>query len=369
MQRIATGLAILTALVTAQYVFGQTLDRPVGLEVPWVVDSGEWKGTGSEAQSVWLEDVILPDAAWVRLYFSDVRLEGASLLRISSYLDGETQWLDAKSAKMWGNTSAYFNGNAVLIELVAAPNTSGNRVVLRAIAYEPVGVVPVEVELPGERGSPGQCGIVGSDDRYPRSTAGWVCRLMPVGCSASVYATNSSMIGAGHCVGPNQVAEFMVPASRPDCTLVHPPVADQFPVGSTISHSNGIGDDWSVMACGTNNLGQRPYDRYGQYRQIATVVAQRGNFSQVWGYGVDTTCTLSQTHQISPGYIDGRFVFANPARIFYTFTSDVRSGNSGSPLVVGGKIVGVVTHCSTTVNYGTAVDQPSFASHRALFDR
>ena len=78
-----------------------------------------------EGQSkVVYEDVITyPGMAWMRLYFGEVSLDRGSYVRVTSLRDGEQQKLDARTMDMWSNTSAYFNGDALRVELVAGPST------------------------------------------------------------------------------------------------------------------------------------------------------------------------------------------------------------------------------------------------------
>src|SRR5690606_32729640 len=115
----------------------------------------------------------------------------------------------------------------------------------------------------------GDCGICGPDDRV-LSEEDWAGRLVPVGCTASVYTEDSCVVSAGHCMQSNLVMEFRVPLSNPNCSLNHPPVDDQFPVVSYRSVTGGVGNDWAAIELGTNGLGEKPYDRYGQMRPLAT---------------------------------------------------------------------------------------------------
>ena len=73
----------------------------------------------------------------------------------------------------------------------------------------------------------------------------------------------------------------------------------------------------------------------------ATAPAVVGASTNIWGYGIDVTCTRSQTQQLSPGTITARLT------AYYTFNNDVRGGNSGSGyLNAAGEVIGIVTHCA-----------------------
>ena len=83
--------------------------------------------------------VSVDGAPWVRLHFDDVRMGGSAasgkrtVLRITSLEDGATQVLDSDGLRRWRHTSAYFNGDQVLVELLVSPDTGAARVVIDAV--------------------------------------------------------------------------------------------------------------------------------------------------------------------------------------------------------------------------------------------
>ena len=328
-----------------------TLDHPVGEYRSFRLDSGVLSNASDRSEVVYETRVELKGAAWLRLYFGDVVLEGFSYIRVTSLLDGDAQELDVDLLAMWDHTSAYFNGSAVDVELVAAPHTTRNRLVIERVAYE----------IGAADGDRYVCGICGSDDRTP-SSEDWAGRILPTGCSASVWTTDSCLVSAGHCMSSNNVIQFQVPASNSNCSLNHPPAADQFPVQDYLYSNNGIGADWAVMTCGTNSYGQRPYDRYGELRPIAASPTYVGAAISIWGYGVDNECTRSQAQQLSPGTVQAR------SSTHYEHNAETPGGNSGSAITRSGQIVGIVTHCGCyvggDVNYGTRADISAFVSAR-----
>ncbi len=335
-----------------------TLDWPTGEIIPYALDSGVISNVAAGSRAVFEGVVHVQDASWVRLYFGQVQLAAGSFVRMTSALDNEVQELDAAGLARWGNTSAYFNGDTVSVQLVAAARSAGNRLAITSVA-RPVDHTPAG---PQPLGDSGDCGICGSDDRVGSGEL-WACRLLPGGCTASVFNEASCLVSAGHCMGTNMVVQFNVPNSNQDCSLNSPPVADQFPIQSLDFINGGVGNDWSVLIPGFNNLGELPYERYGELRPIATSVPNPVVSATVWGYGVDNTCPRSQTQQTDTGSIVG----LNATTIEWTI--DIRSGNSGSSIIHNGEIVGIVTHCNidgcpALPNFGTRIDLASFAAAR-----
>ncbi|MDX2148276.1 MAG: hypothetical protein SFZ23_12210 [Planctomycetota bacterium] len=350
--RIVRALAVsmVVATLAGQAAAQQTLDNPVGRFFDMPLDSGMLDNPGDVEQVVFSAPVELEPAQWLRLYFAALELPQGSSIRMTSLRDGEVQTLDADAAQMWQNSSAYFNGNLVAVELVAGPRTVGNRLVLQRVAFDP------KIQ---DRGEPGECGICDVDDRQP-STDLASGRLMPAGCSASVYCESGSLTSAGHCGAEGGVIQFNVPPSNSNCGLVNPPVADQFPVTATTGVNQGVGADWRVIRTGINSQGQTVQQRYNSFRRFAGTAATTGSALQIFGYGIDRTCDRNQVQQLSPGVIGP--VGGNS----YEFNNDVRGGNSGSGMVVNNFLVGVVTHCSPQCgnNLGTRGDKADFRAAR-----
>jgi len=332
-----------------------TLQWPVGQFLDYSVDTGILDNPARDNSVVYDAVISVEGSNWLRLYFGKVELEPGSFIRVTSALDGEVQELDAAGLSMWSNTTAYFNGDTVYLEVIAGPQTTRNQVVLERVA----------VEFGVERGpcAPDDCGICGTDNRVQSSEL-WTGRLMPVGCTASVYNTQSCLVSAGHCVSGGQatVIQFNVPNSSSNCATVNPPVADQFPIVARQYYDGGIGNDWAVMRTGTNSLGQRPYDRYGAYRPMASSFAPVGAAVAVWGYGVDNNNpTWSQTQQTASGTVGARL------GSYYEHNVDVTYGNSGSALIrtSSSEIIGIVTHCSFSCeNIATRHDLSNFTNAR-----
>ncbi|MHC4218929.1 MAG: trypsin-like serine peptidase, partial [Planctomycetota bacterium] len=352
MRLLETAIA-LAALVSGVANAQSTLDRPVGRPAPYALDSGPVSNPGDFTAPMFAESVTVEGAVWLRLHFAPATaLKAGSFVRLTSALDDEVQQLHAGSLAEWGGTSAYFNGDTVMVELVAGPGTTGNRVTLDHVSLETAGLLPLE--------SAAACGICGPDDRVPSDEL-WTGRLLPAGCTASVFNQTSDLVSAGHCTDQGMVVQFAVPESGPDCTLNHPPVADQFPIIEFESLNAGVGNDWSVLVPGPNDSGQLPYTRYGQLRPIAGSLPGVGEPVAIWGYGLSESCVVSQTQQTSAGLTTG--VPGNA----YEFDVDLRGGNSGSALMPNDRIIAVVTHCGPDCpNLGTRVDHEGFAEAREV---
>lgn len=353
-KRMLVGCATAVALWFGPYraAAQSTPVAPRGEFVAYRLQSDAAANEAANSRVVFSHMVNVPTAAWIRLYFSELVLEGGSVIRMTSMLDGEIQTLDSAAARMWNDASAYFNGDRVLLEIVAAPGSENNRVAMEHVAAEFTDAAP-EPE-----GTGGQCGICGTDDRV-LSNDNWAGRLMPIGCTASMYNTCSCLVSAGHCITSNLVIQFNVPASQANCSLVNPPVNDQFPITSTVSQNNGVGADWSVLKAGSNGVGQSPYTRYELFRRFTSTPVAGGNSIGFWGFGLDINCVNSQRQQYSGGTVNTIF------NGFFDFTADIRGGNSGSSVVRDGEIIGIVTHCTIGCpNKATRWDLPAFTNAR-----
>ena len=323
-----------------------TGNRPLPAPQPVLIDSGLRTNSSEVPETVWVEEVALPDAAWLRLYFGEVELGPRSFIRVRALRDGAVQELGAAALEMWSHSTAYFNGDAVTVELVAAPGTHRNRVVIERIAWESAPAVPT-----------GTCGICMEDDRLITNVE-WAGRVLPWGCSGAIFNIASCFVTAGHCAAEEMVVEFRVPNSNEDCSLNHPHPRDQFPMTAILSANAGYGEDWAVLTLGTNGLGQNPYDRYGELMPIATDPPLLGDWIQVWGYGIDDECEKSQTQQFHTGGV------LEIHDTFFRSYVDMTYGNSGSAIIRDfHEIIGVFTHCRCPGRC-TRVDQPVFAAAR-----
>ena len=293
MKMALCGLAML-----ADSAFGQGASvSPVGEVIPYAAGIDAVDNPGGEAV-VYADTVHVPEAAWLRLYFEGVVMPAGSRVRVTSLLDGEVQELDGAGLAMLGNSTAYFNGDTVSVEVIAGAGTVGTGLRVKRVALQR-GVTPV--------GDPGQCGICGPDDRVLRNDL-WMGRIVPTGGTGVVYCpTGTTMITAGSAISPRTglVVQFNVPPSNGNCTIVHPPVLDQFPIdaASVNFRDAAPGDNWGVFRTGNNGIGQSPVLRYGQYRPLADAQEPPNTTATLSGYGLNTTCTSSQVQQVSQGQV------------------------------------------------------------------
>jgi hypothetical protein len=113
-----------------------------------------------------------------------------------------------------------------------------------------------------------------------------------------------------------------------------------------------------VLVVGSNNQGQRPYERYGVFKPIATTPPSIGDDLTIWGYGVDSQCPNSQAQQTSDGTV------TDVGSTSIRHDTDATFGNSGSSLLRNGQeILGIATHCPCP-NWATRFDHPAFAAAR-----
>ncbi len=322
------------------------------------LDSGWVANTGQSADVVAAFHVITPGAQWMRLSFSELDLAGnASLgngatLKITSMQDGYFQVLNATSAKQWRNTSAYFNGDNLLVELIAHPGTGASRVTLEKAT--------IDDSIFNEGGIiESQCGP--TDDRVP-SNDPFNARLMPIGCTAWILDDVCGCFGtAGHCMTGGNVVQFNVPLSNSNGTVNNPPPQDQYTVDTASRQwvNGGVGNDWAYFGVFPNsNTGLKPKEAMGGTYKLASVAPPfTGNDSiRITGYGVDSG-TANQTQQTHAGPWDSK------TSTTLRYKADTQGGNSGSPVFheETGEVIGVHTHagCSTSgsgANQGTSRD-------------
>ena len=332
-RRVTTLVAGL--LLTGTALAQQSLEAPLqSFDVAFAHDTGFVANLSAVPEVVISFTVHVEGAHWLRLHFSSVELAGewssetGSILRMTSLRDAEVQELHSRGVEQWQGSSAYFNGDTLLVEVLAQPHQRANRLVMeRAVA----GLSPIGADF--------GCGV---DTRIP-SSDGRVARILPLGCTAFLIADcQSCFLSAGHCVAAGMVAQFNVPLSQTNGTLVHPPIADQFPIDpvSVQSQNAGVGFDWAYFGGLTNNLGETPMQRQ-RARFVVTDVPpfDPADAIRVNGHGV-ALGALNQTQQTELGTWTG--ITTNVVR----FTTFVVPGNSGSPVIHGptGAVLGIVTH-------------------------
>ncbi len=317
--------------------------------VRYEVDSGPVENLSDRFGVVASFEVRVADAAWLRLHFDEIQLAGdaprgsGAILRLTAFDDGAVQELERHEARQWRNTTAYFNGDSVLVELLAWPRTGTSRLVL---SYVTAGLVPHETFS--------QCGT--ADDRALSSDPR-AARLLPVGCTGWLIDDCAHcMLTAGHCADAGfNVVEFNVPLSTGSGSLVHPPPSDQYAVDASSPQflNNGVGQDWGYFGVFPNSVtGLTPAQAQGAFYNLELPPPfDPTKTIRITGYGVDST---PQTHnQVQQTHVGPWFALSGTRLEYQT---DTEGGNSGSPVVheQSGFAIGIHTHGGCSASSGNS---------------
>ncbi len=163
------------------------------------------------------------EAPWLRVYFKDANLGKNSFIIMRSAWDGKEQKLDAISIEQWQNSSAYFNGFQIEIELHVAAFDKDIFFTINELA---VGEFYGDDVL--------FFSICGPTDDRISSDQHATSRLMSIGCTAWIIP-NGHFVSAGHCLGgsSSNTVQFQVPPSLPNGTPQHPGPEDQYSVDAS----------------------------------------------------------------------------------------------------------------------------------------
>ncbi len=365
---VSTLLAACVVCLGAQGVRAQTapiLSATVKKSVDsGVVQNGAPAGMGGGAALVWSGLVQEAHAPWLRLKFDEALFAGnlaagnGAYLLVTSMLDGGQQRLDAKSMNEWYHTSAYFNGDAVLLELYAYPGSGPSRIAMSEVTAGVEGMGPQPESI---------CGP--TDDRVLSSLPA-NARLMPIGCTAWIIDLGNCanrFLTAGHCITSgttNAVVQFNVPFSTAGGVPVNPPPQDQYPAISTSIQSNGglgVGNDAAQFFTAVNsvtNLAPRFVQNAAYSLASAAPPTATGQTIRITGYGTGGSggATWSQVQKTHTG------PFVSRTATSLQYAVDTTGGNSGSPVVLEstGQGIGIHTHAGCTAtggaNNGTAIE-------------
>ncbi|MCA8973190.1 MAG: hypothetical protein KDC98_00640, partial [Planctomycetes bacterium] len=369
LSRRLAGVGLFAAVVS--FPFSQLAAQAAAPPSHWElvsVQSGHHANPSPIEGVVWRDFIVLDDSTtWLRLYFSNVNLEKGSYLRIASMLDGEVMTMRQQHMSEWGFSTAYFNGPAVMVELVAGPGTQKNFVEIDKV---------MAGDINGGSAMPDTiCGS--TDDRVP-STDARAGRIDPIGCTGWIIdqpttGNDKCHLSAGHCYSSGQILEFNVPASGANCALSHPPIAKQFAIdhGSSQYVNGGVGNDYWVFRCFANSTtGRTTFQEQGAAFTLSTTIPATGTTLRNTGYGLDGTntngasggngsCTCSsaagtgtrnQTQQTHTG------PETSNAGTTLQYQIDTCGGNSGSPVYdnTTGLAVAIHTHGGCTTSTGSA---------------
>jgi hypothetical protein len=356
----ARALWLLAVLSLGAHDVAAQSAAPPSHELVYPYDSGWLRSDPLQATVVVSKTLGIAGAPWMRLRFQSLILGDGATLRITSFSDGAVQEFDAARAREWKLTSAYFNGDALQLDVLAAPGAAASRVVLRSVWIGPLFQPQFSV-----------CGP--ADDRVPSSDLR-IARLLPVGCTGWIFEDAAYCLStAGHCASTMlQVAQFNTPPSDAAGVMQHPPPEDQYAVDSaSIQRENaGVGLDWGYFGCFPNtNTALTPYQRQRAAFAISSPVGQVGQTVRVTGHGLDyDTPTASYTQQTHAGAL------LSLQGSTLRHDADTTGGNSGSPIFLDNgslSVVGVHTHggCTTVgppgANHGTSSNHGPWALARA----
>jgi len=283
--------------------------------------SGSRTNVSMKTSTVYSHLVHLNRASSMQVNFGRTTLPQGTLLRMTSMRDGAVQHLNATTIEQWRYNSAWFNGDMVLVELVAEPNTASAHVTIDGVTY-------IE-QLVDDRSI-----CDGVDDRvlsYENRDA----RAIPIGCTAwLIDDANHTLLTAGHCAGgisDIEVIEFNVPLSDANGNIQHPGPEDQYASDpeSLQSYYSQIGNDWAYFGCFPNTqTGLTPYQAQDHYYVLSdTAPAVNGQQITICGYGV----TYSGT---PPSYNQAQKIHTGPYSVVdgtsIGYRTDTSGGNSGS---------------------------------------
>jgi hypothetical protein len=375
---VSLSVWICIALLAATAPVEPRAGQPVRTEAYPLRSGVHENASGSKYAIAFREVVQVRGAAWVRLRFGDYRLGESSFVQIVSLEDGARQHLDSVSMVHYRGSSAYFNGDAVELELHVAPGESG------------IFVNVNEVTLGDPRG--GSLGITslcdGNDSRVSSSDPA-VGRVvyMPAGVDTTASGTawigsNGAMLTAGHVVPVMDIVQFNVPSSTCDGTIRHPDPEHQYAadVSSAVWANDGPGEncpgpdcggDWAVFSCFPNSeTGLTPALAQGGhfYRMsiddTATTVVVTGFGRDFTPIGCDTLNVLnedSHTQQTDFGPFVAEYIEA-ANDVVLEYEVDTETGNSGSPIIPVGLVRAIGIHTDggcdrpNTGNFGTGFE-------------
>jgi V8-like Glu-specific endopeptidase len=341
--------------------------------IPMVVDSGMVQNQGDEPAPVFATEVLVPGGQWLRLWFDAATLAGTpgidgSYLRIISTEDGAEHILDGDHIENWSMSSAYMNGDSVILELWAYPNTGPNRV-----AFSEVMVGDPPDDMAESICDGGDDRVLSYDTRQGRLSTGCTAWLINHDNSANRFLT------AGHCISngtSGAVVFFNVPLSTSSGGFRAPHPVYQYPVqnGSIQSTgSGGVGNDLATFQTNNNsNTGMSARVAQNAAYNLANAAPSASNQTiRVTGYGIrngSVSPAIPQTWNTTQKTHTGPLTQKN-GNTSIRYRPDTTGGNSGSPVVLesSGLAIGIHTHggCTSTggSNAGSAIEHPTLQSY------
>ena len=315
--------------------------------------SGLHSGVGDEYYLAYDDVVYVPEAYWLRLCFADCNLGQSSYVKMISAKDGATQHLNAESMATYRNSSAFFNGDEVQIELYVSPEDSD-------VFFQMEGIGVGRPDDSGGIGVGGVTSLCGSDNRTSviDPAVGRLWWAGAGGCDSAACTAFITMkgvlLGCKHCYIPScDFIEFNVPSSLSNGVAQHPAPSEQYVVSIA---ALGDGDDEDcqdyalIWATANSETGLTPLERQ---RAFCRLYNYEPTSVRITGYGADETpsgtggppiCGNSDnfTLQSDWGSLTDSDTHADPTsgRIgtVLKYVVDTSGGSSGSPvkMVSGG---------------------------------
>jgi len=255
------------------------------------LSSGSYDGSGlKNPTEVFKKTISFPEASWIRIKFRSVNLGKNSYIVIEAVEDSSKQILNSSEIEQWNYTSAYFNGDSLMISLFAGPGDQNTFFIIDELF---IGKTVSQTLSKGSSTPNGILDVCGSDDRVLSNDKA-VGRIItePSGTYGTGFILfNGRIATAGHVLEPAiseselSIIEFNVPTSGPDGSIKHADAIDQYTFKRSYiidKHTNGEGDDWAIFYTNTNNgLGAKERQNCFFY------VEQNNSFQtiQVTGYG------------------------------------------------------------------------------------
>ncbi len=341
---VALALALTMTTGAAQVDPIQTQVRKLTL------DSGYLDNLGDRDRVVFDKVLKADKVLWIRLYFENCHLPKGSRIRMTSLADKAVQFHDGRSILDYGESSCYFNGGQVRVELLAGPRTRANRVRVVHAVVEPADAVA------------GPTTICGTKDDRTFNTDPRVGRLSN-GCSGWLINKRTA-VTAGHCQSSTgyTILSFNVPKSTSSGSKRQSHPNDQYPnVPNSIQRlSGGVGRDYAVMLLSQNsNTKKYPGEAQKQWFQLGTVPTSTATQNiRITGYG--TTSPRNELNGAQKTHVGPMYQITST---YLRYRTDTTGGNSGSPVIQEntGQAIGVHTHggCrssgTTNANYGTSI--------------
>jgi hypothetical protein len=341
---------VIASLALAWCAWAPAQDVPlIGYHVPLDVGWSTVVNGTSQPQASRPIVVSQPSSPWIKVWFGAVDLGAASVIRVTGVADGAVQVLDAGALAAWSGTSAYFNGNQVIVELVVAPFDA-------ASAW----MAGYDTGFPVEPGIDSICGV---DDRVP-SHERRVGRLLNSSlnaiCTAALVSADACILTAGHCFGAGSVftVEFNCPPSLPSGAIVHPGPEHQYPVDlATLQRLDaGVGNDWALARLEHNTTHGLSAALLQDFFTLDLPPAP-GAAVRVPGFG-SASGVDNYAHREHTGPLT---LVGGATGTELQHQVDTSGGNSGSPMIEEstGRVFGIHTHggCAGSfgINSGTSV--------------